>query len=123
MRDQRHGEAVIEVAHETLLRQWDVLAGWLQDERAALGLHRCTLRIDFGRECLRSRVPQSPRSGLSRGAVLHQPLDQVGFNLEPPGGGGGPLDRAVITSRKRVADMGFKSSKTVVCRPASSGAV
>jgi hypothetical protein len=35
-RDQRHGETVIEVAHETLLRQWDVLAGWLQDERAAL---------------------------------------------------------------------------------------
>ena len=36
MRDQRHSETVIEVAHETLLRQWDVLAGWLQDERAAL---------------------------------------------------------------------------------------
>jgi hypothetical protein len=35
-RDQRQGETVIEVAHETLLRQWDVLAGWLQDERAAL---------------------------------------------------------------------------------------
>src|SRR5262249_25647281 len=36
IRDQRHNETVIEVAHETLLRQWDVLAGWLQDERAAL---------------------------------------------------------------------------------------
>jgi WD40 repeat protein len=36
MRDQRHNETVIEVAHETLLRQWDVLAGWVQDERAAL---------------------------------------------------------------------------------------
>ena len=36
MRDQRGSETVIEVAHETLLRQWDVLAGWLQDERAAL---------------------------------------------------------------------------------------
>jgi WD40 repeat protein len=35
-RDQRHGETVIEVAHETLLRQWGALAGWLQDERAAL---------------------------------------------------------------------------------------
>ena len=36
MRDQRHSATVIEVAHETLFRQWDVLAGWLQDERAAL---------------------------------------------------------------------------------------
>ena len=35
-RDQRHDETVIEVAHEILLRKWDVLAGWLQDERAAL---------------------------------------------------------------------------------------
>jgi hypothetical protein len=35
-RDQRNGETVIEVAHETLLRQWDVLAGWLQDQRAVL---------------------------------------------------------------------------------------
>src|SRR5207248_4317558 len=35
-RDERHGEIVFEVAHETLLRQWDELAGWLQDERAAL---------------------------------------------------------------------------------------
>jgi hypothetical protein len=36
MRDKRGSETVIEVSHETLLRQWDVLAGWLQDERAAL---------------------------------------------------------------------------------------
>jgi WD40 repeat protein len=35
-RDQRQDKTVIEVAHETLLRQWDVLAGWLQDERADL---------------------------------------------------------------------------------------
>ncbi|MEA3209883.1 MAG: hypothetical protein QOE70_2940 [Chthoniobacter sp.] len=33
---QRHAETVFEVAHEALLRQWDVLAGWLRDERAAL---------------------------------------------------------------------------------------
>jgi hypothetical protein len=35
-RDQRQGESVFEVANETLLRHWDTLVGWLQDERAAL---------------------------------------------------------------------------------------
>jgi WD40 repeat protein len=34
--DQRQGEAVIEVAHEALLRQWELLSAWLQDERANL---------------------------------------------------------------------------------------
>jgi hypothetical protein len=34
--DQRHNETVIEVAHEALLRQWDTLSGWLQDERVDL---------------------------------------------------------------------------------------
>ena len=34
--DQREGETVVEVAHEALLRQWDVLAGWLETEREDL---------------------------------------------------------------------------------------
>jgi WD40 repeat protein len=34
--DRRGGETVVEVAHEALLRQWNVLAQWLQDERADL---------------------------------------------------------------------------------------
>ena len=29
--DQRNGEKVVEVAHESLLRQWSKLVGWLQD--------------------------------------------------------------------------------------------
>lgn len=34
--DQRDGEPVVEVAHEALLRQWDVLSGWLAAEREDL---------------------------------------------------------------------------------------
>ena len=36
VRDERDGEVVIEVALESLLRQWDVLAGWLREERQNL---------------------------------------------------------------------------------------
>ncbi|MGO9925219.1 MAG: WD40 repeat domain-containing protein, partial [Mycobacterium sp.] len=36
VRDERDGEVVIEVALESLLRQWDVLAGWLREERQHL---------------------------------------------------------------------------------------
>ncbi len=31
--DLRDGEQIVEVAHESLLRQWKVLAGWLENER------------------------------------------------------------------------------------------
>jgi WD40 repeat protein len=34
--DQRQGQTIVEVAHEALLRQWDVLTGWLQAEREDL---------------------------------------------------------------------------------------
>lgn len=34
--DDRHGEVVVEVALESLLRQWDELAAWLADEREDL---------------------------------------------------------------------------------------
>ena len=34
--DNRHGEVVVEVALESLLRQWDELAAWLADEREDL---------------------------------------------------------------------------------------
>ena len=33
VKDQRGGEVVVEVALESLLRQWDDLAGWLRDQR------------------------------------------------------------------------------------------
>ena len=36
VRDQRNNEVVLEVALESLLRQWDHLAHWLQDERQSL---------------------------------------------------------------------------------------
>jgi hypothetical protein len=36
VRDERGGEVVVEVALESLLRQWDELAGWLRDERQNL---------------------------------------------------------------------------------------
>jgi DNA-binding beta-propeller fold protein YncE len=36
VRDQRDGETVVEVALESLLRQWDQLAGWLHEERQSL---------------------------------------------------------------------------------------
>jgi WD40 repeat protein len=36
VRDERDGEVVVEVALESLLRQWDVLAGWLREERQNL---------------------------------------------------------------------------------------
>lgn len=36
VRDSRGGEPVVEVALESLLRQWDELAGWLREERKAL---------------------------------------------------------------------------------------
>lgn len=36
VRDERDGQVVIEVALESLLRQWDELAGWLREERAHL---------------------------------------------------------------------------------------
>ena len=36
VRDERDGEVVIEVALESLLRQWDDLAAWLRDERKNL---------------------------------------------------------------------------------------
>lgn len=53
VKDTRNGQAVVEVALESLLRQWDELAGWLREERkdlkdaddlersaAAWGVHR-----------------------------------------------------------------------------------
>ena len=36
IRDERDGKVVIEVALESLLRQWDELAGWLREERQHL---------------------------------------------------------------------------------------
>ena len=36
--DQREGEKVVEVAHESLLRQWSALTRWLKDEREDLKL-------------------------------------------------------------------------------------
>jgi WD40 repeat protein len=36
VKDERDGEAIVEVALESLLRQWDTLAGWLQDEASDL---------------------------------------------------------------------------------------
>ena len=36
VRDERDGHVVVEVALESLLRQWDDLAGWLRDERQNL---------------------------------------------------------------------------------------
>ncbi len=38
VKDTRDGETVVEVALESLLRQWDDLAGWLEDQRADLML-------------------------------------------------------------------------------------
>ncbi|MEE6178713.1 nSTAND1 domain-containing NTPase [Mycobacterium sp. 050134] len=36
LKDERDGEVIVEVALESLLRQWDTLAGWLHDESADL---------------------------------------------------------------------------------------
>ena len=36
VKDTRDGQAVVEVALESLLRQWDALASWLRDERKSL---------------------------------------------------------------------------------------
>ena len=36
VKDQRGGEVVVEVALESLLRQWNELAGWLREERQSL---------------------------------------------------------------------------------------
>ena len=36
VKDTRDGEMVVEVALESLLRQWDELAGWLREERQNL---------------------------------------------------------------------------------------
>ena len=36
VKDQRGGEVVVEVALESLLRQWHDLSGWLRDERQSL---------------------------------------------------------------------------------------
>ena len=36
VRDERDGQVVVEVALESLLRQWDDLAGWLREERQNL---------------------------------------------------------------------------------------
>jgi WD40 repeat protein len=36
VKDERDGEVVVEVALESLLRQWDTLAGWLREEAADL---------------------------------------------------------------------------------------
>ena len=36
VRDERDGQVVVEVALESLLRQWDELAGWLREERLHL---------------------------------------------------------------------------------------
>jgi WD40 repeat protein len=36
VRDERDGQVVVEVALESLLRQWDELAGWLREERLNL---------------------------------------------------------------------------------------
>jgi WD40 repeat protein len=38
VKDDRGGETVVEVALESLLRQWDSLAGWLRDQAAGLKL-------------------------------------------------------------------------------------
>ena len=36
VKDERDGEVIVEVALESLLRQWDTLAGWLRDEATDL---------------------------------------------------------------------------------------
>ena len=36
LKDQRDGQVVVEVALESLLRQWDELAGWLREQRQEL---------------------------------------------------------------------------------------
>ena len=36
--DRRGGEAVVEVAHESLLRNWDVLTKWIEEERRNLAI-------------------------------------------------------------------------------------
>ena len=36
VKDTRDGEVVVEVALESLLRQWDELAGWLREQRQDL---------------------------------------------------------------------------------------
>jgi WD40 repeat protein len=36
LKDRRGGVVLVEVAHEALLRRWDVLAGWLHEEREDL---------------------------------------------------------------------------------------
>ena len=40
VRDERDGQVVVEVALESLLRQWDDLAGWLREERQNLKSRR-----------------------------------------------------------------------------------
>ena len=36
LRDWRQGEPVMEIAHDALLRQWELMSHWLEEERAAL---------------------------------------------------------------------------------------
>lgn len=36
--DRRDGEAVVEVAHESLLRNWDALTNWIEEERRNLAI-------------------------------------------------------------------------------------
>lgn len=42
--NKRTGEAEIEVAHETVLRQWHLLDGWLTEDAALLAVLKCVKR-------------------------------------------------------------------------------
>jgi len=50
VRDERDGQVIVEVALQSLLRQWDALAGWLREERGNLDTADDILRSAFAWE-------------------------------------------------------------------------
>ena len=72
LKDTRDGQTVVEVALESLLRQWDELADWLREERQDLkdadDLEHYAARLGG----------QRPRSGLAAGGWQATGGDGVG---------------------------------------------
>ena len=67
LKDERDGEVVVEVALESLLRQWDALAGWLREE-ATQGSGVVDWRVcDMGKCGCVTRRFGAGRHGRSRG--------------------------------------------------------
>ena len=102
VKDQRGGEVVVEVALESLLRQWDDLAGWLRDQREDL---KAAGALELPRRGVGRRPPQ-PRLAADRhppgrrGRIDRQAGIPPAVGIDPRLPGRVPADRQSKVGRR-----------------------